>query len=328
MGLFNQFSNVVEWKEPGENEVFWKWSNEEIKKGSKLIIRPGQDAIFLYNGKREGVFSDEGSFDIESQIIPFLSTLKGFKFGFNSGMRAEVLFVNTKEFTVKWGTKQPVNIPNPQLPGGMPIRAMGTFNCKVSDYLALIDKIAGVKQHFTIEEVRDRVLAVLDSLLMKWIMQEGKDMFNLQANAIAIGNGIQEDLDMELSKIGFASTGFSIQSFNYPEEIQKMVNKVAGQSMVGDVGHYQQVSMVDGMSSGNMSGGGVASDMAGMMMGMQMGMQMANQMTGQNGGTQTTGQNMGTQQAGQNVGAPKFCPECGSPTNGAKFCGNCGNKLV
>ena len=182
----------------------------------------------------------------------------------------------------------------------------------------MIEKIAGVKQSFTIEEVRDRVLAVLDSLLMKWIMQEGKDMFNLQANAIAIGKGIQEDLDMELSKIGFAITGFSIQSFNYPEEIQKMVNKVAGQSMVGDVGRYQQVSMVDGMSSGNMSGGGVASDMAGMMVGMQMGMQMANQMTGQNAG----GQNAGA------AGAPKFCPECGSPTNGAKFCANCGNKLI
>ena len=54
---------------------------------------------------------EEGSFDIESDIIPFLSTLKGFKFGFNSGMRAEVLFVNTKEFTVKWGTKNPISIP-------------------------------------------------------------------------------------------------------------------------------------------------------------------------------------------------------------------------
>ena len=31
------------------------------------------------------------AFDIESDIIPFLSTLKGFKFGFNSGVRAEVL---------------------------------------------------------------------------------------------------------------------------------------------------------------------------------------------------------------------------------------------
>ena len=74
-----------------------KWTNKEIKKGSRLIIRPGQDAIFLYNGNIEGIFKEEGEFDIDSQIIPFLSTLKGFKFGFNSGMRAEVLFVNTKE---------------------------------------------------------------------------------------------------------------------------------------------------------------------------------------------------------------------------------------
>lgn len=316
MGLiFNQFSNVVEWKEYSDDVVFWKWSNDEIKKGSRLIIRPGQDAIFLYNGKREGVFSDEGSFDIESQIVPFLSTLKGFKFGFNSGMRAEVLFVNTKEFTVKWGTKQPIVIPNPQLPGGMPIRAMGVFNCKVGDYLALIDKIAGVKQQFTIDEVKERVLAVLDSLLMKWIAQEGKDLFNLQANAIAIGNGIKEDLDMEMSKIGITITGFNVQSFNYPEDIQKMVNKVAGQSMVGDVGRYQQINMADSFANGQNSGSSTASDMAGMMVGMQMGAQMANQMMGQQGG------------AAAAPGA-KFCPQCGTPTNGAKFCSNCGQKLI
>lgn len=316
MGLiFNQFSNVVEWKEYSDDVVFWKWNNDEIKKGSRLIIRPGQDAIFLYNGKREGVFSDEGSFDIESQIVPFLSTLKGFKFGFNSGMRAEVLFVNTKEFTVKWGTKQPIVIPNPQLPGGMPIRAMGVFNCKVGDYLALIDKIAGVKQQFTIDEVKERVLAVLDSLLMKWIAQEGKDLFNLQANAIAIGNGIKEDLDMEMSKIGITITGFNVQSFNYPEDIQKMVNKVAGQSMVGDVGRYQQINMADSFASGQNSGSSTASDMAGMMVGMQMGAQMANQMMGQQSG------------AAAAPGA-KFCPQCGTPTNGAKFCSNCGQKLI
>ena len=102
MGLFSgQLANVVEWEQFRDDMIFWKWDNKEIKKGSKLIIRPGQDAIFMFNGKIEGIFKDEGSFDIESQIIPFLSTLKGFKFGFNSGMRAEVLFVNTKELTVK-----------------------------------------------------------------------------------------------------------------------------------------------------------------------------------------------------------------------------------
>ena len=75
MGLFgNQFANVVEWEEYRDDILFWKWSNQEIKKGSRLIIRPGQDAIFLYNGKVEGIFTDEGSFDIESEIIPFFGT--------------------------------------------------------------------------------------------------------------------------------------------------------------------------------------------------------------------------------------------------------------
>ena len=142
MGLLDfvkgELLNVVEWKEFNDNTLFWKWENQEIKKNSKLIIRIGQDAVFMANGKVEGVFTDEGSYDIESEIIPFLSTLKGFKFGFDSGMRAEVLFVNTKELTVKWGTPTPINLPAPGLPGGMPIRCFGTFICKVGDYATLI----------------------------------------------------------------------------------------------------------------------------------------------------------------------------------------------
>ena len=52
----------------------------------------------------------------------FLSTLKGFKFGFNTNLRAEVLFVNTKEFTVKWGTANAINIPVAGMPGGTDLK--------------------------------------------------------------------------------------------------------------------------------------------------------------------------------------------------------------
>ena len=75
MGIIgNQLANVVEWEEFDENMIFWKWTNKEIKKGSRLIIRPGQDAIFMFQGKIEGIFTDEGDYDIESKIkfIPFL----------------------------------------------------------------------------------------------------------------------------------------------------------------------------------------------------------------------------------------------------------------
>lgn len=148
MGLFgNQLANVIEWSEYNDDTLFWKWSNNEIKKGSKLILKPGQDAIFLYNGKIEGVFEDDGEYDIQSDIIPFLSTLKGFKFGFNSGLRAEVIFINTKELTLKWGTKNAINIPAVGLPGGMPIRAFGTMSCKVDDYQILIEKFQEFKDN-------------------------------------------------------------------------------------------------------------------------------------------------------------------------------------
>jgi len=329
MALFgNQFANVVEWEEFRDDILFWKWSNREIKKGSRLIIRPGQDAIFLYNGKVEGIFTDEGSFDIESEIIPFLSTLKGFKFGFNSGIRAEVLFINTKELTVKWGTKNPINIPAPGLPGGMPIRSFGTFCCKVYDHAVLIDKVAGVKKQFTIDDVKERVISMLDQLLMKWIVKEGKDMFNLQANSFDIAKGLQEDLDMEMMKIGISITVFTISSFTYPEEIQKMATKVASQSMVGDMGRYQQMAMLDAMSNGS-STGRTAVDMAGMTMGMAMGQQMAQQF-GQGMNVQSPNSQQFAQQntANSSTGGCKFCPECGTKTEGMKFCPNCGKKLM
>ena len=233
-------------------------------------------------------------------------------------MRAEVLFVNTKEFTVKWGTKNPISIPAPSLPGGMPIRAFGTFNFKVSDYVALIDKVAGIKQMYKVDDVKERVVAVLDQLLMKWISKEGKDMFNLQANAYDISSGIKTDLDMEISKLGIEVTGFSISSFNYPEEVQKMQNKAASQSMVGDMNRYTQMAMADSMGRGGSSN--IAGDMMQVQMGMAMGQQMMNNMNVNNA-------NQGMQGASQNA-VPKFCPECGTPTNGAKFCSNCGKKLT
>ena len=311
MGLFDQFADIIEWQEYRDDVLFYKWSNREIKKDSRLIIKPGQDALFLYNGKIEGVFTEEGRYEVDSDIIPFLSTLKGFKFGFNSGLRAEVLFINTKEFTVKWGTKAAINLPAQGLPGGLPIRAYGTFACRVDEYQTLIDKIAGIKNIFTVDDVKERVIMVLDQLLMKWIAKEGKDMYNLQANAYDISKGICEDLDMEMRKIGLAVPSFSIASFTYPEEVQRSINRTASQGMVGDLERYTTISAADAMQNGK--GGSTMADMAGLSMGMAMGQKMAQQFA----------QNTGTApQGGMN-----YCPNCGQKTTGGNFCQNCGYKL-
>lgn len=332
MGFFtNQLLDVVEWQEHRNDQIFYKWNNNELKKDSRLIIRPGQDAVFMYNGKVEGIFTDEGSFDIESQIIPFLSTLKGWKFGFNSGLRAEVLFINTRELQFKWGTKNPVQIAVPGLPGGIPIRANGTASFKVKDYMAFIEQIAGVKNSFVVEDVKEQIMSTINQLLMKWITKEGKDMFNLQANSFDISKGIKEDLNYEFYRIGLQITQFNIVSFNYPEQIQKMAEKAASQYMIGDMNKYSQMAMIDNMGKSNNSAASKMSSMGSMMMEMQMTQQMMSQMMPN---MQTPVQAQPQQQAPapaptQAVPSeyPKFCPNCGSPTTGANFCGNCGQKL-
>lgn len=321
--LKKQFSSVIEWNENGSGVLFYKFQDQEIKKGSRLIIRPGQDAIFLYNGRVEGVFVEDGDYDIESDIIPFLTTLKSFKFGFSTPLRAEVLFINTKELMVKWGTKNAINLPAPGLPGGMPIRAFGAFNCRVAAHDVLIEKLAGIRQTYTVGDVKERIIASLDQLLMSWISKEGRDMFNLQADARNIARGIEGELDADMRSLGIAISGFTIESFSYPEEIRKMQEKAAAQSMVGDMNKYTQMAAADSLGKGG-NGTGMASDMVGLQMGMALGQQMVNQMN--MGGANSASAAQG-QPAGQGGQGPKFCPNCGTPTTGMKFCGNCGNQL-
>ncbi|MGL4338140.1 MAG: zinc-ribbon domain-containing protein, partial [Turicibacter sp.] len=221
------------------------------------------------------------------------------------------------------------------------------------DHQVLIDKIAGIKQQFTIDDVKERTLSMLDQLLMRWISKEGKDLFNLQANAYEIARGIRQELDMDLIKIGLTVTDFTVSSFTYPENIQKMVEKSASYDMVGDLDKYQKVSMIDSMvSNPNSQMAGMAQAGVGMAMGVEMMKQMGGVMNHTN---QPVGQPMpqtgsnapacsgcghtlpegakfcvecGTKVQVQAVPTTKFCGECGSKVEvGAKFCNECGNKL-
>lgn len=365
MAIFNQFKNLIEWQETRDDVIFHMWKNKEIKKDSKVIIRPGQDAIFLYNGVIEGVFKEDGEYKVSSQIIPFLTTLKSFKFGFNTPLRAEVLFVNTKEFLVKWGTKQPINLPHPSMPGGMPIRCFGTYALKVSDYGILIDRIAGIKEEFTVDDVKERLNSKFNVALTSAILKEGKDLINLQAYALEIGEKLKETLNELLNELGLEITDVSISNVNYPEEVQKMIEKNATYGMVGDVGRYRDIGMIDAATSESAAGNTMA-NMAQAGMGLHMGMQMMNRVVR---GMDNTPQNNNNSQIFNNgvnpnyeninnenikcngcnneidknakfcpecgtkvevvQAIPKFCSECGTKSDGkAKFCLNCGNKLI
>jgi len=325
MAWLGQGKDTVEWDEFRDDVLFYKWPADEIKKGSRLIIRSGQHAIFYSNGAIEGIFKDEGNFDIASQIIPFLSTLKGvFSMRGDSGLRAEVYFVNAKELLLPWGTRQRIMIPTPEAPAGIPIGCNGNLIIEFRDYVAFIRKIAGVKSTFSLGDVSERIIGVLNPIISECILHGERQiganaLIGLQANSRALGKAMAAELDKELLDMGLGVSSLNIISFNYPAELQAMAEKVAAQSFVGDVNKYASVAMAD--SFGKEGGGGAGAQMAQM----AMGMQMANQMMANQAAAQQQPQAVRAGQAAQP--GEKFCTKCRKMV-ASKFCPDCGSETV
>ena len=105
-----EFVDVIEWTDDSNNTLVYRFERygNEIKYGAKLTVRPGQMAVFVNEGRIADTFSP-GMYTLETENVPLLSTLQGWKHGFESPFKAEVYFLSTRRFTdLKWGTKNPV----------------------------------------------------------------------------------------------------------------------------------------------------------------------------------------------------------------------------
>lgn len=335
MAWFGQGKDTIEWEETRGDLLFYKWPAKEIKRGSRLVLRPGQKAIFYSDGIVGAVFENPGNFDIYTDIVPFFSALQGwFSLRGDSGMRAEVYFVNAKEMTLPWGTRQRIMIPTPEVPAGIPVGCNGNLILEFRDYQTFINKVAGVRETYSLEDVADRIMGELNPVVAEAILKGERQMglnalISLQQNSRALGKAIQTELDKELSEFGLGVADVNILAFNYPPEVQKMAEKAAAQSFVTDVGKYTAISMADSMGVPGSAGSAAASGM-----GMAMGMQMAGQMMGQASQPQQAACVCGSCGYSSPT-AVRFCPQCGKPMGqpqpaaqaGDRFCPNC-RKMV
>lgn len=328
MAWFGQGKDTIEWEEFRDDVLFYKWPAKEIKKGSKLIIRQGQNAIFYANGKIEGVFTEPGNFDVVTQIVPFLSSLAGFfSLRGDSGMRAEVYFINSKELLLPWGTRQRIMMPSPDVPSGIPIGCNGNLVVTFRDYLTFINKVAGVKATFSISDVSERIMGELSPIISECMLNGDRAMglnalISLQSNSRRLGKRIEEELDKELLSIGLGVADLNILAINYPKELQQMAEKVAAQSFITDVGKYGSIALADSFGKDGEGAGTQAAQMA-------MGFNMANQMMNNTQQQPTQQQNNNQRQNNQQQAATgdKFCTDCRKMVS-TKFCPDCGKPTV
>ena len=342
----SQFIEVIEWLDDSGNTLLYRFpvQGQEIKNGARLTVRESQAAVFVFQGQIADVFTP-GLYTIDGGNTPILSKLGAWMHGFNSPFKAEVYFVNTKQFNdLKWGTANPVMMRDTDF-GMVRLRAFGIYSIRIGDPRAFIKEVAGTNGHFVTEDIEGQLKRTLVSGFSDALAESKIAALDLASNYDELSKFVKSKLGDEFRTYGLELTKYMIENISLPQEVEAAMDKRTSMGVIGDVGRYAQFQAADAMrdAAQNPSGG------AGLGAGLGAGFAVGNAMTGamanamnqkpSESSSDTTKTNC-IKCGAQMPAGTKFFSECGAKqekqkcvkcqtelTPGTKFCNECGTKV-
>lgn len=280
MGLFDkirgEFIDIIEWLDDTQDVMVYRFPrhNNEIKMGAQLTVRESQVAVFVNEGQIADVFAP-GRYELKTENMPILTTLKGWKYGFNSPFKAEVYFLNTKRFTdQKWGTMNPVMMRDPEL-GVVRVRAFGTYAMRISDAEKFLKEIAGTDWQFTTDEVSEHIRNQIVSRFSEGVAQAKIPVIDLAANYSKVGETIQATFAPTLEEIGIEISNFRIENVSLPAEVEELLDKRTGMGVIGNLQTYTQFQAANAIEDAAQNPGGLGAAGVGIGLGQVVGQAMA-----------------------------------------------------
>ncbi|TSE04698.1 MULTISPECIES: SPFH domain-containing protein [Aquimarina] len=274
--LSHEFIDIIEWLDYTDDTIvhrFERYQNE-IKNGAQLIVREGQTAVFINEGQLADVFTP-GTYTLNTQNLPILATLKGWKYGFNSPFKAEVYFVNTHLFTdEKWGTKNPITLNDDRF-GLVEVRAFGTYAFKISDAGKFVVDIVGTDANFTNFEINEHLKSLISTRFTDTIGEANLPIELYAANTTELSETCLEVMQPEFNFVGISLEKFFIENVSMPEELKKEIFEYSRIDKL-DLDKLTKFKTAKAIEAAAANEGGTA----GAGMGMGMGFVLAQQMGG------------------------------------------------
>ncbi|WP_246296982.1 SPFH domain-containing protein [Flavobacterium inviolabile] len=267
--ITSQFIDIIEAATPDPNLLMWKFedTDKEIKNGAKLTVRESQIAVFLNEGQLADVFQP-GLHTLSTENIPVLSRLKGWKYGFQSPFKADIYFVNTRQFVNnKWGTPAPIMMRDPEF-GQVRVRAFGTFDIQIKDFETFFRQYAGSYRTFTIFELQYELRDFIAPKFGEVLAQENIAVKDIAGNVTELGGKITPFLKPYFAQFGIDLITFTITSVTLPDEVSAHYDKITNMNMVTDMDKFTRFSTAQAIGQqGTVANEGTTSGMiAGMMM--------------------------------------------------------------
>ncbi|MEL6739566.1 MAG: SPFH domain-containing protein [Planctomycetota bacterium] len=277
--LRNELVDIIEWADDRPDVLVWKFPryNNEIKHGAQLIVRPGQSAVFVDQGKIADVFGP-GRYELNTKNLPILSTLLGWKYGFESPFKADVYYVATRRFTaLKWGTMNPVMMRDAEF-GPVRLRAFGTYALQANDPGALVSQIAGAGASFTIDGIIDQVRNVIVARFADVLGESRIPVLDLAASYDELGTFLRERIAPKIAEYGLDLTTLLVENVSLPPAVEEALDKRSSMGIIGDLQRYTQFQTAEAIGDAAKNPGGGMGDAMGLGAGFAMAGQMAQSM--------------------------------------------------
>ncbi|HET9658251.1 MAG TPA: SPFH domain-containing protein, partial [Kineosporiaceae bacterium] len=270
--LRGELIDIIEWLDDSRDTMVWRFPryDNEIKMGAKLVVRESQTAVFINEGQIADVYTP-GTYTLETQNMPVLSTLKGWKYGFHSPFKAEVYFVNTRLFTdLKWGTPNPVIVRDPEF-GMVRLRAFGGYAVRVVDAGMFLKELVGTDPHFQTSEVEDFLRQIVVSKVGNALAAAQVSILDLASHQDSLGQRLAGILSEDARPMGLEFPRFMIENVSMPPEVEAALDKRTQMGILGNLDQYTQFQAANAIQDAARNPGGGAGEGMGLGMGLAMG---------------------------------------------------------
>ena len=293
MGIFdklrNEFIDIIDWADPAPDTIVWKFPRyqNEIKMNAKLTVRESQQAVFLNEGKLADVFQP-GMFTLTTENMPIMATLSGWKYGFNSPFKADVLFVSTKQqLDQKWGTKNSITLSDDRF-GMIELRAFGTYAFRVVDAGKFIKEVVGIDSEYTTEEVAGQLKSIIATKFTAAAGAGNIPIEKFASNLEELSALVFEKLNADFDEYGLKITKFLIENVSMPEDLKKEIFEYSRLNKV-DMQKLAQFKAAQSIEIAAANEGGIAGIGAGIGVGQMMANTMSQAQQTQTAQTAATG---------------------------------------
>lgn len=217
--------SIIEYSEIGRKWLVFKMPGKEIKKGTSLLVRPGQLALVYSNGEllREYL---PGKYSLDEIAVSKKAYLESKLGNSDNVIATDIYYINTSLFMNNgWGTKDPVIKRDNEL-GIIRVTAFGNYSFKITDAKTFVNEVFGTRLIGTeTGETVNYISNYISGLVAMELGAVQTSYFDMTSQYTSVGNMMLSKINQKMQSIGVCVTEINVEHIGTVGSVDKALDE-------------------------------------------------------------------------------------------------------